>query len=341
MNFGMWRKALTIIPAVSKEEWNHLDIISKWLIATRAAVLVMTFISAALAGLFAWREHSFSFLSWLALTFGLIMAHASNNLLNDFVDYSRGVDEKNYFRSLYGPHPLTNQLMTKRQHFSYFVISGSLALASGLILIWSNNFDLFAWFLLGAGAFLLLFYTWPLKYIALGEISVLLTWGPLMVGGGYYVLTHHWDWKVVLAGTIYALGVTTVIFGKHIDKLQADQKKNIHTLPVLIGEKAARYSIIGMIILQYIFIIFLVTIQYFTPLMLFVFLSVSRLYKILPAFLKPKPIERPTNFPEGQGGWPLYFAPLAFWYNRSFGTIFILALIIDTFIRLLFPTFWR
>ena len=84
MNISMWHKALTVFPSVSKAEWDQLDVISKWLISTRAAVLVMTFISAALAGLFAWRDDTFSLLPWLALAFGLVMAHASNNLFNDF-----------------------------------------------------------------------------------------------------------------------------------------------------------------------------------------------------------------------------------------------------------------
>jgi 1,4-dihydroxy-2-naphthoate octaprenyltransferase len=44
-------KALRVIPHVSKEEWLKLDVISKWLIATRAAVLVMTFLSGAIAGI--------------------------------------------------------------------------------------------------------------------------------------------------------------------------------------------------------------------------------------------------------------------------------------------------
>ena len=94
MNISMWHKALTVIPSVSKAEWDQLDVISKWLISTRAAVLVMTFISAALAGLFAWRDDTFSLLPWLALAFGLVMAHASNNLFNDFTDYVLGVDQK-------------------------------------------------------------------------------------------------------------------------------------------------------------------------------------------------------------------------------------------------------
>ncbi len=60
-------------------------------------------------------------------------------------------------------------------------------------------------------------------------------WGPLMVGGGYFVITGHWDWNVVLASLPYALGPTTVLFGKHIDKLPQDAAKKIHTMPVMIG----------------------------------------------------------------------------------------------------------
>jgi 1,4-dihydroxy-2-naphthoate octaprenyltransferase len=47
----------------------------------------------------------------------------------------------------------------------------------------------------------------------------------------------------VIASLPYVLGVTTVIFGKHIDKLEMDKAKGIHTLPVVIGEKASRYAV--------------------------------------------------------------------------------------------------
>jgi 1,4-dihydroxy-2-naphthoate octaprenyltransferase len=341
MDLTMWRKALQVIPNVSREEWEELDMVSKWLVSTRAAVLVMTFISAVLAGLFALRDSSFHLIPWLALAFGLIMAHAGNNLFNDYTDYIRGVDQNNYFRTMYGPQPLTHGLMTKRQHLNYFIVTSLLGLAAGLYLIWRNDFDPIVWALLGLGAFFLLFYTWPLKYIALGELAVLIVWGPLMIGGGYYVLTHNWDWNVVWASAPYTLGVTTVIFGKHIDKIQTDREKNIHTLPVLIGEAASRYTVIAMMILPYFVVIHIVAARYFTPLMLLVLLAIPNLRQVLPAFLKPRPQERPSNFPDGQGGWPLYFAPLAFLNNRSFGVLFMLGLIGDVLVRILLPSFWR
>lgn len=333
MNLPMWRKALTVIPNVSKAEWDRLDTISRWLISTRAAVLVMTVMSAALAGLFAWRDNSFNLLSWIALVLGLVLAHASNNLLNDFVDHARGVDQKNYFRTMYGPHPLENQLLSRRQHLTYFIVTVLLALAFGIYLIRQNDYDPQAWYLLGAGAFLLLFYTWPLKYIALGELAVFLVWGPLMVGGGYFVLAGRWSWDVMVVGAIYALGVTTVIFGKHIDKIVVDREKKIHTLPVLLGEKVSRYAVITMMILPYFLVVYLITAKGFSPVLLITFFALPRLRQVMPAFLKPKPAERPAEFPEGQGGWPLYFAPLAFLYNRSFGSYFLLSLLADVILK--------
>ncbi|MBI3176083.1 MAG: prenyltransferase [Chloroflexi bacterium] len=341
MNFSMWRKALNVIPEVSKEEWDRLDLISKWLISTRAAVLIMTFISAALAGLFAFRDGAFNFLPWLALAFGLIMAHATNNIFNDYTDFVRGVDKDNYYRTMYGAQPIASGLMTQRQHLTYFAVTGLIALAAGLYLIFINASDPLIWILLGLGAFFVLFYTWPLKGLGLGEVAVLIVWGPLMIGGGYYVLAHHWNWNVVIASIPYVLGVTTVIFGKHIDKLAIDKAKGIHTLPVVIGEKAARYTVLSMMVLPYLFTFYLIAIKFFTPVMAIVLLALPAFLQTYPALLRPKPTERPEGFPDGQGGWPLYFAPLAFRNNRSFGTLFMFGLLIDVLLRVFLPAFWH
>lgn len=339
----MWKKALQVIPEVSKEEWDRLDVISKWLISTRAAVLIMTFISAALAGLFAWRDDAFDFLPWLALVFGLIMAHASNNIFNDYTDFVRGVDKDNYYRTMYGAQPVASGLMTKRQHLTYFIVTGFLAMLAGLYLVWHTGFSVTTWALLGFGSFFVLFYTWPLKGLALGEAAVLIVWGPLMIGGGYYVLTGGWSWEVVIASLPYVLGVTTVIFGKHIDKIKVDKSKNIHTLPVVIGEKAARYTVIAMMILPYLFTGYLIAAKFFTPVMLIVLLAVPTLRQSVPPLTQPKPDTRPEGFPEGQGGWPLYFAPISFRNNRAFGSLFMLGLLVDVLLRVLPATqnFWR
>jgi 1,4-dihydroxy-2-naphthoate octaprenyltransferase len=331
MNPTMWRKALQVIPHVSNEEWKKLDLISKWLISTRAAVLIMTFLSGAFAGIFAFRDGKFDLLKWVLLTLGLIFSHATNNLLNDYTDYNRGVDQDNYYRAQYGPQPLVHGLMTKRQHLTYAGVTGAIALAFGLILVAMTN--LWTLLLLAAGIFFVLFYTWPLKYIALGEIAVLLVWGPLMIGGGYYVITGGWSWTVVLASLPYALGVTGVIFGKHIDKYEMDKERRIHTLPVVIGERNARYTLVAMLILQYILIFVLVIMGYFTLVMAAVVLAIPTLRRIWPMFGAPKPAEKPADYPDV---WPNYFVAAAFLHNRSFGIWFMLALIVDSVLKVYF-----
>jgi 1,4-dihydroxy-2-naphthoate polyprenyltransferase len=304
---------------------GRLDVISRWLIATRAAVLIMTFLSAAIAGILAFQAGQFHFGYWLLLALGLVLAHATNNLLNDYTDYVRGVDQDNYYRAQYGPQPLVHGLLNKRQLLTYAAVTGALALACGLALVLLRGG--LTWVFLALGAFFVLFYTWPLKGIALGEIAVLIVWGPLMIGGGYYVVAGAWDWNVVIASLPYALGVTTVIFGKHIDKLEMDKAKGIHTLPVVLGERPSRAVVVGMMALQYLFIGYLIVTGFFTPVLLVVLLALPTfLRRILPLFRQPKPAEKPADFPDV---WPNYFVAAGFYHNRLFGLWFLLGLIVN------------
>lgn len=331
MNPAMWLKALRVIPRIDKTEWEALDVISKWLISTRAAVLVMTFLSAALAGIFAARVGQFDFGLWLLVTFGLIFSHATNNLLNDYTDYVRGVDQDNYYRAEYGPQPLVHGLMTKRQLLIYAGVTGLFAAVCGVALIALTDWN--TAILMGLGIFFVLFYTWPLKYIALGEISVLIVWGPLMIGGGYYVITGHWDWNVILGSLPYALGVTGVIFGKHIDKFEVDKAKRIHTLPVVIGETVSRYILVGMLLLQYLLTIYLVVTGFFTFVMLIVVVAIPTFVQIWPVLRQPKPADKPADYPDV---WPNYFVAAAFVHNRKFGVWFMLGLVVDTLVKTFF-----
>jgi 1,4-dihydroxy-2-naphthoate polyprenyltransferase len=325
MNLSMWQKALQVIPRISKEEWDHLDVISRWLISTRAAVLIMTFLSAAIAGILAVRDGQFNLLNWVLLVIGLVMAHATNNLINDFTDFVKGVDKDNYYRAQYGPQPLVHGLLNKRELGVYILVTGLIALAAGAVLVVIHGLP--ALLLLLAGAFFVLFYTFPLKYIGLGEVAVLIVWGPLMIGGGYYVITGEITWNVIIAGLVYALGVTTVLFGKHVDKEELDRAKRIYTLPVVMGEKASRYAVLGMTLLQYAAVAYLVLTGFFTPLLLVVFLALPAFFRILPMFRQPKPAEKPADFPEV---WPNYFVAGAFFHNRRFGSLYLLGLILDT-----------
>jgi len=327
--FKVWINALRVIPRVSKEEWNSYDLISRWLIASRAAVFIMTAIAAGIGGLLAYRDGNFSWPIFVLSFFGLVLAHATNNLLNDYVDYKKGVDKDNYYRAQYGPHPLENGFMSKSKFIAFIVVTGLLALFAGLMITYQVGLQTL-WVLI-PGLFFLLFYTWPLKYFGLGEISVVLVWGPLMIGGTYFVVSGgEWSNWVALVSLVYAFGPTTVLLGKHTDKLEEDKAKGIRTLPVIIGEKASRYSVIGLWILQYALVIYLVVTAQLGPAILLVLLSIPKFIQESKVMAK----KRPEKAPEGElgQGWPLYLVHRAFVFNRSFGMLFLLGLIIDVVI---------
>ena len=65
----------------------------------------------------------------------LVLAHATNNLLNDLTDHLKGVDKNNYFRAIYGPHALEHQMLSVRGLLAYAAFSGVIALAIGAYLV--------------------------------------------------------------------------------------------------------------------------------------------------------------------------------------------------------------
>ena len=330
MNVAMWGRALRLIPRPTKKEWSGLDFVSRWLIATRAAVLVITLIASGIAGLLSAKDGRFDLLLWSLVTFGLLAAHATNNLLNDLTDHFKGADSGDSFRTQYGVQPVEAGLMTVRDVLLYAVSTGFAALAVGASLVYLRGLPVLV--LLGLGVFFVLFYTWPLKYVGLGELAVLVVWGPLMIGGGYYTVAGEWSWQVALAGLPYALGTTAIIFGKHIDKLEADKSKGIRTLPVLIGERSSRYAVLGMMVLQYLLVLYLVLNGFFTPLMLVVFLSLYGFFKlIVPAYKSSKPAAMPEEYRADV--WPLWYVAFAFLHNRRFGTLFALGLLAEVVLK--------
>jgi 1,4-dihydroxy-2-naphthoate octaprenyltransferase len=324
-----WLQAMVTVPSLAEGEWQQLDGITKWLIASRASVLLMTFMSAALGGLLAARYGDFQVGAWLLCTLGLLLAHATNNLLNDYTDSRRGIDEGNYFRNQYGVHVLEDGLLSPSELMRYIVLTGAAALVVGAWLIGLRGGMTAA--LMLAGAFFVLFYTWPLKYLGLGEPAVLLVWGPLMVGGTCYVISGVWNETIVWLSLLYALGPTCVLFGKHIDKLELDRSKGVRTLPVMLGERLSRRCVQGMLILQYLGCLLLVVTGQEHWILLAVFLALPVLIKHLKIFTAKRPETRPAYFPENL--WPLWFAPNAFAHTRRFTPLFIGALLASVVIQ--------
>ncbi len=338
INFSMWRKASwQLIKMDDKEEWEALDVVSKWLIATRSAVTLVTVYSCVIAGILAARDGYFSWLPFLIVTLGLFIAHGTNNILNDYTDYNRGVDKDNYFRTQYGVHPLAQKFWDNKTSIRWFIVSGALAVLAGVYALFYTDFSPVTIGLFVFGAVVLLAYTYPLKYWGLGEFAIFLIWGPIMIAGVYFVLSGVWNWNVVLAGVPFGLSVASINVAKHIDKREEDAAKGVGTFPVRVGEAAARRVNQAALALIYLVIVYLVFVpRYFTPVMLIVFLAYKEAWMAIRAMSNPKPAQPPEGWP----AWPVWFSGFTFQHNRRFGGFLILALILDALLRVFLPNFW-
>jgi len=130
---------------------------------------------------------------------------------------------------------------------------------------------------------------------------------------------------VWLACVPYALIVTTVLIGKHIDKRELDDAKGIRTIPVIIGDKASLWLNQAMMVGYYIIVAILVLTGTLSVWVLLVFFAIRRLVMVLKIYNEPKPSEPPPDYPV----WPLWFVSAAFHHGKLAGGLFVLGLILN------------
>ncbi len=317
-----WKAVLTGTPHFDKLQWETSSFGLRWFVAVRASLLVLTLTSAVIAGLLAWLSGAINFVLWLACVFGLLLAHASNNILNDYIDFARGLDQGNYYRVRYGTHVLNDGLVSKRKAKVYILLTGSAALVSALGILIAVDWRVLT--PVAIGAFILLFYTYPLKTLGLGEMAVLLVWGPLMVGGTFHVVSGYWSWPVSIVGAVTALGPTSVILAKHVDKLSSDEAKGVRTLPVRLGEACARKLIQLTLLLMYASVLMCIVIGWLPTGTLLICLAIPAAIDFNQILNSEKPAQCPSLYPEF--AWPLWFAAHAFSHARKFGLYLVLGL---------------
>jgi 1,4-dihydroxy-2-naphthoate octaprenyltransferase len=318
---------------------THPDAISKWLVITRAAVFSMTATSGLIGGLLAvgaarTGEVAVDYGLMALAIIGLIVAHAANNMINDFFDLEGGVDTDDYYRALYAPHPVLSGWVTKRRLGMAILLANAIDLAIMVFLALERGPLVIAFAL--AGLFVSVFYVAPpirLKYHGLGEPGVFLVWGPLMVGGTFFVATGQIPGWVWIASLPYAILVTTVLFGKHIDKIEADKRKGVHTLPVMLGQAAARRVAQVLMVVYYPILIVPALLGWIGPWVLLALLGVPMLVMVLKVFNSP----RPESPPEGWVGWPLWFVAAAFVHTRRAGALLIVGLLLNAILPITLP----
>jgi 1,4-dihydroxy-2-naphthoate octaprenyltransferase len=328
-----WYRILNGTYDMHSEPVEGLDAVSRWLIATRSVVFVMTANSVIIGGLlyllFAAPSLSVVLPFTLALV-GLVTAHAASNLFNDYWDAKHGIDtSQDYFRPAYMPHPTLSGMMSPSGLFSLGLahLALMIAITSYFVLLRGPLVLVFA----GLGVLFLMAYAGgplPLKRVGLGEPTVFVVWGPLMVGGTFFVLSGTLPLWVVVASVPYAVSVTTVLFGKHIDKIDYDTPLGVKTVPVLLGEATTKTALKALIVIAYAAVVGLVALKFLPVWSLISLAALPRAVQLFAVLSEPRPKEKPA----GAIAWPIWYLGFVFGHNRRFGALYVFGLVLGVIV---------
>jgi 1,4-dihydroxy-2-naphthoate octaprenyltransferase len=320
---GLWLAAFTGFYRPGIEEVRLLDPVSKFLYAARSVILVISAQAAIIAGLLAAADGRFRWLPFLGVLIGFVTAHMISNLSNDYFGFVRGHDRPESPRMRYTVHPLASGVLERKTLVTGLVILALIGLGITAAFIAAAGWIAAAF--AAAGVAVLFLYDaapTPLKSIGLGELAVCLVWGPLMVGGGYAMISGRISADAFYASVPYGFGVMTILVGKHIDQLDFDARHGIRTLPVLIGERAARFLNVAAIALMYVVIAALIITGRLTPLAAVVAIALPRALRAMRVMSQSRPRDPPSGFV----GWPLWYHRVCLEHDRQFGWLYIAGL---------------
>ncbi len=307
-------------------EIEKADFVTRWLVITRACVFSMTFTSGLIGVLLAAGIGNINWFYAALSVIGLLFAHAANNVINDYTDVKKGVDTEDYPRAQYSVHPILGGLTTLKGLLLSALI---FTLIDAAIMIYLASVrGPWVIFFAVSGFLLSLGYTGVLKRIGLGEITSLIVWGPLMIGGTAFVSSGEITNAIWYATLPYGLIVASVLVGKHIDKISSDKPIGVRSIPVLLGEKKSLVLNKFFFILFYLLIFGLVYFKLTGPWILLTLLAIPRLRQTWEKYSEPKPLEAP----EGWTVWPLWYVGWAMHFNRKAGELFIFGLILNILI---------
>lgn len=204
-----------------------------WLLAARPKTLWAAVSPVFVGTAFAIEDGAFHPLSAIFALLGSILIQVGTNFSNDYADFEKGADtgERKGPLRVTQAGLVTPELM-RRATLGVFV----LALFSGIYLIWRGG-----WPVLAIGVLSILcgvLYTagrYSLAYLGLGDLFVLVFFGPVAVAGTYYVQALLLHPAVLVAGLGPGLLSVAILLANNIRDVDQDRLASKRTLVVRFG----------------------------------------------------------------------------------------------------------
>jgi 1,4-dihydroxy-2-naphthoate octaprenyltransferase len=232
-----------------------------WLRELRAPFFTATIVPVLIGAAVACSDSSVVDLPLLSLTLlAALCLHAGSNMANDYYDYLSGCDTHPQYEEFSAPffggsRLLPEGLIQARDVHRASLLAIGIGIAIGLYLVWKAGWPILVLGLIGVFSGYL--YVTLLAPRGLGEVSVFLNFGPLMVLGSQFVQVGRFSFEALLVSIPVGVFIAAVLWINEIPDLEADRAVGKDTLVVRLGRKSAVDVYMAMLIVGYVCIIVL------------------------------------------------------------------------------------
>lgn len=218
----------------------------EWFTITRYWSFPVSAMPVAVATAFlAWKGYHINWLYAVLALLGNVIFHAAGNLLSDWWDYRKGVDNEKAHAVPF----LVFKMFNPSDYTKLSTVLFAAGLAIGLILTWFTGWQLLI--IGGIGFLLALTYSF-FKFRALGDIFVFFTFGVLPVIGTSFVAAGTIDWSALVISLPLGLFTVAVLHDNNTVDIATDSESGIKTVPMFLGEKASALLYIAYMVIPYI-----------------------------------------------------------------------------------------
>ncbi len=212
-----------------------------WVEAVRLKFLPQGVWPVLLGSAVAWRDEGLLNLGYLALAFlGMALVQFGLTMLNDLVDFLQGTDKsatssKNPYSG--GSGVLADGRITPKEMLTVIVVFYLIVLLIGVYFALQVGFVVI--YIALIGLFISIAYTvspFKFAYRGLGELAMLIGYGPIITMGAYYVQTGTLTEGALLAGLVPGLLMVAMILVNEIPDYEEDTQAGKKNLTVRLGK---------------------------------------------------------------------------------------------------------
>lgn len=223
--------------------------VKDWFVATRFwSFPVSAMPVIATTAFLLWKGFEIKWLCAVLALVGNVLFHAGGNVLSDWWDYRKGVDNE----KAYAIPQLVFHQFEPAEYLRFSGILFAAAVCIGLILTLLTGWQLL---IIGVvGALLAASYSF-FKFRALGDIFVFVCFGVLPVIGTSFVAAGQIDWTSLVLSIPLGIFTIGVLHDNNTVDIKSDRDAGIRTLPMYFGEKTSVKIFIAYMVIPFIAVI--------------------------------------------------------------------------------------